>query len=64
MRGRALEQLRKAWGGERLADYLEGLAAWATPLAEAKASQTGEMRIQIHQGRLKEARITEDKRIA
>jgi hypothetical protein len=60
----ALKQLRGAWSSERLAAYLEGLASWAGPLAEAKASHEGHMRIRIHQGRLAKARITEDRRIA
>jgi len=47
----ATKELGLAWGEERLADYLKGLAAWAGPLAEAKASHEGHMRIRIHQGR-------------
>ena len=60
----ALEQLAEAWGSEKLADFLEGLAKWAAPLAEKKASQSAHMEIQIHQGRLKEATIPEKRRIA
>ena len=60
----AISGLRLAWTAERLADYLEGLAAWASTLAREKASHEGHMRIRIHQGKLAEARITENRRIA